>query len=646
MCGLAGIFSPSEEAHEKYSASIDRMLRALIHRGPDSNGTFKDARHGLHLGHSRLSILDLTQNGTQPMISPSSNLIMVFNGEIYNFREIRRDLEKRGYKFISSSDSEVALAAFEEYGVIEATSKFVGMFAFAVYDFSSREIYLIRDRLGIKPLYYSVEGAALLFASELKSLKTSGLLSERIDRASITSFLRLGYIPQPHSIYENVKQVPQGSVLRIKFINNLIQISQDVYWDSKIVPNFSRSKEEYVQDLRSALIEAVNIRMIADVPLGVLLSGGIDSSLVAALAQSQNGSTIKTFCMGFDDDFYNEANKAKIIAKYLNTDHHELYITESHALELVPSLVDVFDEPFADTSQIPTLLLSKYVRSSVTVALSGDGGDELFCGYSHYFSTQKMLKLKRFFPEASIDVLRCAMRLLPPNLIDRLWGLYVRDKSFGVYPREYSSRIKDLLELLKVKTARELYKEKQSIIPECEELLLSPECEVTTHLDTDELWGARSPFDSMMDIDRSLYLPSDILTKVDRASMRHSLEIRVPLLDHRVVELANEMPIDYKVSSDHGKVPLTEILSSYIPVELFQQKKSGFGVPIERWLKGPLKPWSDHLLSDSAIRRHQILDVQAVSQLKKQFESGRLANPKKIWNILMLQAWCEGSGVS
>lgn len=643
MCGIAGHWNSDRGGDRERLGCLGlAMARAIEHRGPDDLQSWCDVRHGLGLGFARLAILDLSEEGRQPMVSGSGRLVIVFNGEIYNFRELSKDLCSRGHTFRGHSDTEVILAAFEEWGVEAALRRFVGMFAIALWDREEGTLVLARDRLGIKPLYYGSFGKTFLFGSELKALRAHPAFEESIDRGSLALFMRRGYVPSPHSIYTGVRQLPPGCWIKLESSHARFAAPQ-AFWSMQQVLEktqpFRGSDQEAVSRLEELLKEAVKLRMIADVPLGAFLSGGIDSSTVVALMQAQSSRPVKTFSIGFNEKKYDEATHARDVARHLGTEHTELYVSAEEAQRVIPKLPQMFDEPFADPSQVPTYLVSKLARSQVTVSLSGDGGDELFCGYSRYWEAMATWKALSKFPEPLRTAVAHGIGKVPASLwnasLGWLWAL--------VWPHIGSpaETMKRVGEILGIKSRERVYLRMISQWQNPLEVVLRGE-EVPP-LASWPLGSLRegSFQEWMMYVDTLGYLPSDILTKVDRCSMAVSLEARVPILDHRVVEFAWSLPMEQRTRPGASKWILRQVLGRYLPEKMFNRSKMGFGIPLCEWLRGPLRDWGEALVNEERLRREGYLDPAPVRRMWQQHQSKERDFGHALWTVLMFQAWLE-----
>lgn len=655
MCGIAGIlnYRASEPGH-----LVSEMIGAIRSRGPDDAGVWCDQSVGLGLGHARLSILDLSPAGHQPMVSVSGRYAMTFNGEVYNFAELRRELEVAGDRFRGHSDTEVMLAAIERWGLEQAVTKFVGMFAFGLWDRQARMLYLVRDRLGIKPLFFGWAGGSFLFASELKAIRCAKEFDPTIDRGALALFMRLGYIPAPYSIYRDVYKLMPGCVLAVGLgeVSSRRSFSASPedsaaawkpsrYWSARRVAEggistpFLGSESEALNQLDDLLRQAVKLRMVADVPLGAFLSGGIDSSLVVALMQAQSAKPVRTFTIGFHESEFDEAVHAKQVAAHLGTDHTELYVTAEQAMAVIPRLPGMYDEPFGDSSQIPTYLVSELARRHVTVALSGDGGDELFAGYNRYFWSRQLWKRLSFVPPLARTMLAAALRSCSPDT----WGrLYANLSALLPSVQNPGDKVHKLASLLALKDPDSMYLGMVSLWRHPMEVVAGT-AEPKTVLTDRSTWANLSDFTMrMMYLDLVTYLPDDILTKVDRASMAVSLEARVPLLDHRVVEFAWRLPLSMKIRTEgEGKWLLRRVLDRYVPKALIERPKMGFGVPLDSWLRGPLREWAESLLDAHRLEREGYFHPVPIREKWAEHLSGKRNWQYLLWNALMFQAWAE-----
>jgi asparagine synthase (glutamine-hydrolysing) len=649
MCGIAG-FLASDGLEGRGGEVLEAMTAVLSHRGPDDSGTWLDAEGGMALGHRRLSVLDLSPHGAQPMRSASGRFVISYNGEVYNFAGLRAELEASPAPRIAwrgHSDTEVVLAAFERWGVEQALQKFVGMFAFALWDRRERELTLVRDRLGEKPLYYARLGQGFAFASELKALKRHPDWRGEIDRDALALLLRHGYIPAPHSIFKGVHKLPAGTLLRVGAVHAQAALEPKRYWSAKEVAEagtrhpLELSERDAVTQLEALLTGAVAQQMIADVPLGAFLSGGVDSSTVVALMQKQSAARVKTFAIGFAEEQYDEAGHARAVARYLGTDHHELYVTPRESMAVIPRLASVYDEPFADPSQIPTCLVAALAREQVTVSLSGDGGDELFGGYQRYLSGRMIWRGLGWLPVALRRGLAGAIRLIPPSGWDALLRPLPAALPGGLRLAPAGDKLHKLAEIVAAESPDALYAGLVSQWTHASAAVLAAR-EPSTSL-TDPACRAVLPdfTHRMMYMDSVSYLPDDILVKVDRAGMAVSLETRMPLLDHRVVEFAWRLPPAMKMRGRTGKWALRQVLHRHVPRELVERPKMGFAVPLDAWLRGPLRGWAEELLSESRLRTEGFFDVARIREKWSEHLHGRRNWQQGLWSVLMFQAWLQ-----
>lgn len=646
MCGIAGFFGPpGARPIEEMRSITKRMTDAMIHRGPDDDGIWADSDTGVALGHRRLSILDLSPLGHQPMASADGRYVMVFNGEIYNFQELRAELEPHGHIWRGHSDTEIMLAAFRQWGIVEATKKFNGMFAFAVWDKQDRVMHLGRDRLGEKPLYYGWIGDTLVFGSELKVLKPFPGFTGTINRDAIAGLLRLNYIADPHSIYEGIFKLPPASLL--SWQTGSPHSKPFLYWDMKAVAEssmdnpFTGSDDEAVDELEKLMMDAVKIRMISDVPLGAFLSGGVDSSAIVALMQAQSSKPVRTFTIGFNEKEYNEALFAKEVAQHLGTDHTEMYVTPKDALDVIPNIPHMFDEPFSDYSQIPTYLVSKIARQHVTVSLSGDAGDELFTGYERYFMGRKIWDRVRPLPTPVRKGLAAGMTALKPSTINAL-----SSPAKGLLPEKWrhvsiGDKVHKLAEVLRTDEPVNMYQNLVSHWKAPHEVVIGGHEPVTALIDKHN-WPRVPDFSHrMMHLDMETYLPGDILVKVDRAAMAVSLEGRIPLLDPRIIEFAWRLPLSMKVRNGKGKWVLRQVLYKHVPERLIDRPKMGFSVPIGYWLRGELRDWAEALLDESRLKREGYFNPTPIREKWTEHLQGHRNWQYYLWDVLMFQAWLE-----
>ncbi|BAZ86760.1 asparagine synthase (glutamine-hydrolyzing) [Dolichospermum compactum] len=641
MCGIAGFWDISRQISTDYLPIIvQQMSKLLIHRGPDDGGSWVDGEVGIALGHRRLSIVDLSPQGHQPMISTDGRYVIVFNGEVYNFPELRKQLQILGYSFRSDSDTEVMLSSFCQWGVLEATKRFNGMFAFAVWDRQERVLHLGRDRIGEKPLYYGWCGHTFIFASELKAFKVHPDFQPEINRDALDLFLRFSYIPEPYSIYQGIYKLPPATLLSW---NGKTTDPQPVtYWSAKTVAEsgvaylFTGSENEAIVHLEVLLKDAVKMRMLADVPLGAFLSGGIDSSTIVALMQAQSQQPVKTFSIGFHEQNYNEAEYAKSVARHLGTDHTELYVTANETMGVIPKLPSLYDEPFADPSQVPTFLVSQLARNHVTVSLSGDGGDELFAGYKRYFLARSIWQKMGWIPQT----VRYSTAKALTSVSSQTWNRGFEGVN-AILPAKLNlgDKLHKLADVLAVSSPDIMYAGLVSHLKESEKVVIGSS-ELSTVV-SDCNFGSSLPnfTERMMYWDLINYLPGDILVKLDRATMGVSLEGRIPFLDHRVVEFAWQIPLSMKIRGNKGKWLLRQVLYKYVPRELIERPKMGFGIPIGAWLRGPLRAWAEDLLDESRLRREGYLHPQPIRQKWDEHQNGDRNWQHHLWVILMFQAW-------
>jgi asparagine synthase (glutamine-hydrolysing) len=618
MCGIAGFLALGQYRPGK--ELLQRMGETMARRGPDGSGVWLSDDGSVGLSHRRLSILDLSEAGAQPMAGSSGASVLSYNGEVFNYREIREKLEKKGYSFRGDSDTEVILTACREWGVDRAVSSFIGMFAFALWDGQSGKLFLVRDRLGIKPLFLARVPGLLLFASELKPLLACPSFSREVDRAALQYYLEFQYVPAPHAIFRDARKVMPGHIVEIAPDGTE---SSRTYWDLADhwgkADGRPRTEGEYLEELSSLLASSVRYRMISDVPLGAFLSGGIDSSLIVALMQRFSSLPVKTFSIGFAEKGYDESGFAREVALHLGTDHHEKRCTPAEALALVRRIPDAYDEPFADSSAIPTMLVSEFTRQHVTVSLSGDGGDELFCGYPRYdwvrqgrviqgipaFLRRPLCSMLARVPIHKVQ--RAAESVLyddPAQLYFHTVGIFERRRLGELLPE-----VADDSHLLYFRTFR------------------------------DGRWGGI--VERAMTTDIRTYLVDDILAKVDRASMAYSLEARVPLLDHRVVEFAAKLPIEFKVRGGETKYLLRKVLFELVPRKLLDRPKMGFGIPVNRWLRYELRPLLSEYLGEERIRKEGFLLSGGVSRIVREHLSGRRDHQYRLWTLLVFAMWRE-----
>ncbi len=641
MCGLAGYIDFSRSSSVDSLVQMSRAMSAAIaHRGPDGSGVWANAELGVTLSHRRLSIIDLSDAGKQPMSTPDGGLHITYNGEIYNYRELRDRLQAEGYLFESASDTEVVLNAIHCWGIEKALQSFNGMFAFAVADLGNRTLYLARDRVGEKPLFYSRTETEFFFASEVRAIKSHPKFEAQLDTRSLADYLRFGYLRGERSIYRNVYKLLPGHWLKIN-LSNSEQISGSVPYFSirKIIEEGNHNEEvntvSLIDNLEKLIEDSVRLQMVSDVPLGAFLSGGIDSSLVVAMMQRMCTSHVKTFSIGFDDARYNEAPFAKAIANHLRTDHTEFVVKPHDLIDVVKSMGAVYDEPFADVSAVPTILLSKLTKQSITVALSGDGGDELFLGYKRYQLTKDIERISRWTNPFFIKVLVSTMNLVPKVLLNSL-----STSAMKKYGREgdFKRKLNKLAENLAIPGSFERYLQCIMVWN-----TLPIRSELFDKSSLDRMSSSANPDftiqQKMSLFDMSYYLPDDIFTKVDRASMAFGLEVRVPLVDHRIVSKAFSMAESDRYKDGIGKWPLKQILKKYVPSDLFNRPKLGLGVPISSWLRGDLREWAEDLLQPVFKNQCRYLDKDILKETWLDHQSGKKDHAEKIWSVLMFKVW-------
>jgi asparagine synthase (glutamine-hydrolysing) len=622
-----------------------RMSATLAHRGPDDAGNWSDPNGEVGLGSQRLAIIDVSPLGHQPMSSADGRYTVAYNGEAYNFQAIRTELEAAGCTFRGHSDTEVLLAALSLWGVEAAIPRLWGMFAFGVWDAQERQLHLVRDRLGKKPLYYGWQDGTLLFGSELKALRAHPAFRAPVDRDALTAFLRFCYVPAPRSIHVGIHKLPPATWITFGPDRPGESPEPRSYWDPVAIADAGQrdrsdyTDEEAVDALESLLGDAVKLRMISDVPLGAFLSGGIDSSTVVALMQAHSSRPVRTFTIGYDNTEYDESVAAKAVAAHLGTDHTELRVTPAEMQAVIPRLPDLYDEPFADASQIPTFLVSELARRSVTVALSGDGGDEVFGGYNRYVTGMRTWKRLSRVPQPAR---RGAARIaegIRPRTWDRAGRIIDRVLPSGRRGFVSGNRVHKLASVLALGSVDEMYTRLVSTWPEPAGLVIGG---VEPPLPFKSVRSALvEPAERMMLFDLIGYLPDDILTKVDRASMGASLEARAPLLDHRVVEFAWRLPLEQRIRGGEGKWLLRRVLDRHVPKPLIDRPKQGFGIPIDRWLRGPLREWAMDLLSESRLKREGYFDPAPITAALRDHLEGRRNVQYPLWVVLMFEAWLD-----
>lgn len=650
MCGIAGILGALQEEAVN---TVKKMTGAIAHRGPDSDGHWLDADAGIALGHRRLAIVDLSPAGAQPMQSGSGRYVMVFNGEIYNHLGLRGELNKSGHSanWRGHSDTETLLAGFDAWGIETTVERAVGMFAFAAWDRQTRTLTLGRDRLGEKPLYYGWQGSGnhtvFLFGSELKALRAHPAFAATINRDALCLYMRHMAVPSPHSIYQGIHKLPPGTLLTVS--RRTPEAAPQRYWSGLAVAErgvaqpFTGTPAQAVDALERLLKDAVRQQMVADVPLGAFLSGGVDSSAVVALMQSQSMSPVKTFTIGFHEEGYNEALHAKAVARHLGTEHTELYVTPQQAMAVIPRLPALYDEPFADSSQIPTFLVSQLARQHVTVSLSGDAGDELFCGYNRYQLTARLWGRLSAIPWP----LRRAAAWGLTRLSPRAWSRLAAHTPLAKRWPSLGDKLHKGAGVMASPSAAALYHGMVSSWPDPATVVLGGHEPATLLAGQTPALAGLSEVERMMALDLLSYLPDDILTKVDRAAMGVSLETRVPFLDHRVVEFAWQLPLSYKLRREGNgytsKWALRQVLYRHVPQALIERPKMGFGVPLHDWLRGPLREWAQELLDEARLAREGYFHPAPIRKIWAEHLSGQRNWMAPLWNVLMFQAWLEAN---
>jgi asparagine synthase (glutamine-hydrolysing) len=640
MCGIAGFLDLERRSGSQELDALGRAMAATLHhRGPDAEGVWSDAEAGIVLGHRRLSIVDLSAAGAQPMVSSCGRCVVSYNGEIYNAAELRPALEAKGRRFKGHSDTEVLVEAIAEWGLRESVERLIGMFAFAVWDRSTRRLSLVRDRLGIKPLYYGRQNGRFIFASELKAFEVLPDWQPKLNRDALAAYMRLAYVPSPHAIYHDIYKLEPGHIA-VTDAGGGVETS--AFWSVAGAAERGKAEQLDIGDaeacdaLQSLLGDAVGRRLVADVPLGAFLSGGIDSSVVAAMMRVKSNAAVRTYSIGFREEGFDEAPHARSVAQHLGTDHTELYVRPQEAQAVIPQLPSIYDEPFADSSQVPTYLLSKLTRQHVTVALSGDGGDELFAGYTRHRFARAASKV----PAPLGRALACGLGVVGPAMWDRPFRMLParRRPSLGA-DKMYKAA------LLFRGGGEDGYRSLVSAWDDPERIVAGASEPNGPIFDNDLAKALPDPLDRMQYLDTVTYLPDDILTKVDRASMAVALEARVPLLDHRVVEFAWRLPARLKMRYGKGKWLLRQLLYRRVPKSLVERPKSGFAIPLGTWLRGPLRPWAEELLMEERLSAGGLLNAAPIRARWQEHLEGRRNWHASLWTVLMFQAWREKRGI-
>lgn len=647
MCGFAGFLLNSPLEIQQAKLRVFAMCESIAHRGPNAEGCWINNTQNLALGHRRLSILDLSSAGSQPMSSISGRWVIVFNGEIYNHLDLRSELARSGFSFSwrGGSDTETLLAGFDAWGLEDTLRRAVGMFSLAVYEVEKKVLFLARDRFGEKPIYYGWQGRggirSFLFGSELKALKTHPDFSAGIDRNALSLLLKYGYIPAPYSIYEGISKLEPGSILSVSLADPRPALSK--YWDAieiassrKLMP-FTGTPTQAVDELERIARNSVRQQMMSDVPLGAFLSGGIDSSTIVALMQAQSAHPIKTFTIGFNENGFNEAVHAKAVSKHLGTDHTEMYVSPSQAIDIIPKLPSLYCEPFADSSQIPTYLVSQLAKRQVTVSLSGDAGDEMFCGYNRYKITAQFWHKIALIPAPMRVLVSKLITSISPANWDRFGCIVGEGKSYA----SLGDKIHKGAGVLASADLKKLYLGIISQVPNTSEWVIGGFESNTRSIDTLPLIAGFSEVEQMMLLDTIGYLPDDILVKLDRAGMGASLECRTPFLDHRIFEFAWTLPLDYKLRDGQTKWLLRQLLYRYVPKNLIERPKMGFAIPIGDWLRGPLRGWAECLLSEQRLEEEGYFHPKIIRAKWDEHLAGKRNWQSQLWTVLMFQAWLE-----
>ena len=632
MCGIVGFISNKREEN-----ILNDMVKIQAHRGPDDNGIFIDQESGVHLGHNRLSIQDTSSHAHQPFISSCEEYVIIFNGEVYNFQSIKKELEALGQTFRSNSDTEVLLYAYKHWGM-KAVEKFIGMFALVIYDLKAKKLFLLRDRAGIKPLYYALNDETFLFSSEIKSFHKYPNFNKKLNREILPFYFQFAYIPAPHTIYENCFKLQPGHYIEYDLALKTYKIHN--YWDIsdfyKMKP-FQKSEETIVEEIEQLLIESCKLRMVSDVPVGLFLSGGYDSSTTTALLSNNHTKQLNTYTIGFENKEFNEANEAKKIAAYLNTNHKEEYCTQAEMLSLIEHLPFYYDEPFADDSALPTMLVSKLAKKEVTVALSADGGDEVFFGYSKYFAIEKMLKLQA--SPLKRKGVKLLINLLNERSVTLLNGLLPKSKRQSNIVEKFNK----FKNMIYAQTHEEMFLRASSKVNAnfLDEILVDGKFDAfeTTAFNEFSKLKEIDISNQMMAVDYKTFMVDDVLCKVDRASMSVSLEGREPLLDHRLAEYMARVPSALKYKNNKGKYLLREVLQKYLPREMTDKPKAGFTVPLKSWLQNELKEQAIEALESPELKEDNIFKEENLKKVTQDLKNGKIQNPMFIWMIMNYVMW-------
>jgi|APSaa5957512535_1039671.scaffolds.fasta_scaffold00852_10 asparagine synthase (glutamine-hydrolysing) len=643
MCGIAGLIS--ETSLSNIDDIVHNMGRELIHRGPDDFGEWSNSKNTVCLGHRRLSIVETSNLGHQPMVSNCSRYVIVFNGEIYNYKKLKNQLTHLSdnnclIKWRGGSDTEVLLAYISKFGLKKTLTMLIGMFSFALWDKKLNTLSLVRDRIGEKPLYYGFIHGNFVFCSDLKALKAYPGWAGVVDRGALSSFVKLGYVPSQKSIYKNFYKLLPGTIL--EYSKEINHCKYDRYWDidtaySRNFDAFDGSMNDAIKQVDLMLQESVSDQMIADVPLGGFLSGGVDSSLVIAYMQSLSAKPVKTFTIGFNDKRYNEAPYANNIAKHLGTDHSELILNSSDVLSIIGNLPKIYSEPFADSSQIPTTLISEFASKSVTVALTGDGGDELFGGYNRHISASRIWRKSQNLPKFFRDKLFFSLRKIPSVYWDNIFSWIFSTLSTKAHFNNIGDKIQKICDIANANNEHELYFNLTTFWKNENIVINTLDNDYSSLLVSD----FKTPEQRIMCMDMANYLPDDILVKTDRASMFSSLELRAPLLSNELVEFSLSLPLSMKIQGQTGKLILRELLYKHVPKKMIDRPKTGFSLPLDQWLRGPLKEWAEDLLDSDRLISDGFFDASKVQDKWHEHKAGVKNNHHELWNVLMFQAWAE-----